>query len=211
MIGSFHQPDAVIFYTEFIKTLPAAEIRSGFSEAVKHALIADADFLDYLMENITDLNAITDEQLTYILKRGIEIKAGVVAQDEREMGLRAVLNFGHTLGHVIETTAGYGKFTDGEAVMTGMVYALYLSEECSGLSFPIKAFEDWIKSLGYTVYIPTDLEFDQALEAMGRDKKSLANKPRFVLLEQVGKPVLKEMDVALLEKTFQSLKSKQLI
>ena len=206
MIGSFHQPEAVIYHTDFIKTLPAAEIRSGFAEAVKHALIADPSFLAYLMENITDLNAITEEQLTYILKRGIEIKAEVVSQDEREMGIRAYLNFGHTLGHVIETTAGYGKFTHGEAVMTGMVYALHLSEINAGLSFPINTFTTWIESLGYQVHIPSELTFEQALEAMGRDKKSLANQPRFVLLEEVGKPVLLEMDIALLEKTFLSLK-----
>src|SRR5690606_32809135 len=204
MIGSFHQPEAVFYYTTFLKTLPAHEIRSGFAEAVKHALIADRDFYYYLLEKIQDLQHVDEEKLKYILKKGIEIKAAVVAEDERESGLRAILNFGHTLGHVIEATAGYGKVTHGEAVMTGMVYALYLSEEVLGLQFDIETFKKWIEKLGYQSQLPKDFNFELGLAGMKRDKKSYANKPRFVLLEDIGKPVIQEISEDVLRSVFSS-------
>ncbi|MCR2820235.1 3-dehydroquinate synthase [Lederbergia panacisoli] len=202
MIGSFHQPDAVIYHTEFLRTLPQSEIRSGFAEAVKHALIADSSLLEFLMSNVSDLNTIKDDHLIYFLKRGIEIKADVVSKDERETGIRAFLNFGHTLGHVIESSAGYGKISHGEAVMTGMIYALYLSKEILDLDFNIRDFELWIKDLGYSLEIPIDLEFDKAFTGMTRDKKSFSNKPRFVLLESIGQPVVIELSKEILEKVY---------
>ena len=202
MVGAFHQPEAVIYHTDFLKTLPEKEIRSGFAEAVKHAFIADPEFLEFLMKNIIDLNSINHEHLTYILKRGIEIKASVVSIDERKSGVRAFLNFGHTLAHVIEASAGYGNITHGEAVMTGMIYALNLSKEILGLPYSISSFEAWIASLGYSLEIPFGLDFDKVIDGMKRDKKSISNKPRFVLLEAIGKPVLLEVDEEILRKTF---------
>ncbi|MCJ8006673.1 3-dehydroquinate synthase [Lederbergia wuyishanensis] len=207
MIGSFHQPEAVIYYTEFLKTLPEKEIRSGFAEAVKHALIADASLLEFIMSNVTDLRSIKDEHLNYILQRGIEIKANIVSQDERETGVRAFLNFGHTLGHVIESSAGYGKVSHGEAVMTGMVYALYLSKEMINLEFNITEFELFVKNLGYSLEIPERFEFDNAFASMTRDKKSYSNQPRFVLLEKIGTPIVKELDKERLEKVFSAFLS----
>ncbi len=206
MVGVFHQPETVIYDIDFLKTLPTSEIRSGFAEVVKHALIADPQLLKYLMENITSLSEITDDMFVYILGRGIEIKAAVVSEDEKETGVRAVLNFGHTLGHAIEATAGYGKYTHGEAVMIGMVYALYLSKEKLGLTYDISKFIEWIHQLGYDSHIPNYLSFDQAFQAMQRDKKSVANKPHFVLLASVGKPVLEEVEKSLAEKTFITFK-----
>ncbi|MBS4194498.1 3-dehydroquinate synthase [Lederbergia citri] len=202
MIGSFHQPEAVIYQTEFLKTLPQSEIRSGFAEAVKHAFIADEELLKFLMSTITDLRAINNEDLVFFLKKGIQIKADVVSKDERETGIRAFLNFGHTLGHVIESSAGYGKVSHGEAVMTGMVYALYLSKEILDLEFNISDFELWIKSLGYSLEIPDGFDFDQAFTSMTRDKKSYSNKPRFVLLGKIGNPLVRELDKDVLEKVY---------
>ncbi|MBS4199503.1 3-dehydroquinate synthase [Bacillus sp. FJAT-49732] len=202
MIGSFHQPEAVIYQTEFLKTLPQSEIRSGFAEAVKHALIADVSLLEFLMSNVIDLHSIKDEHLIYFLQRGIEIKANIVSQDERESGIRAFLNFGHTLGHVIESSAGYGKVSHGEAVMTGMIYALYLSKEVLDLEFNITEFELWIKKLGYSLEIPDGFDFNNAFTSMTRDKKSYSNQPRFVLLDKVGEPLVKELDKELLEKVY---------
>lgn len=206
MIGAFHQPDAVIYNTQFLQTLPIKEKRSGFAEAVKHACISDAAFLKYLMTEIADLAAVTDEQLAYILRRGIEIKAQIVSVDERESGLRAVLNFGHTLGHAIEMSKGYGTFTHGEAVMIGMVYALHLSKQVTGLTFPIADFVQWAGQLGYETKIPEDLVFQQVYETMLRDKKSVADQTRFVLLEEIGRPVIVGMDQKILESTFADLK-----
>ncbi|GIN92029.1 3-dehydroquinate synthase [Siminovitchia terrae] len=202
MIGAFHQPEAVIYHTDFIKTLPDHEIRSGFAEAVKHALIADSDLLNMLMNEIKDLHEMNDEQLTHVLQRGMEIKANIVSIDEKENGLRAVLNLGHTLGHVIESSLGYGKTTHGEAVMIGIVFALHVSKEVLGLSFPIERFEEWVKGLGYKLEIPQDLSFEDAYTGMQRDKKTIAKRPRFVLLETIGEPVLKEVEENVLEQVF---------
>ena len=124
MIGAFYQPEAVIYDLEFLITLPIVQLRSGFSEVIKHALIADEDFYKWLVENIQDLTNISDDQFLTMIKRGIEIKAAVVEEDEKEAGIRAFLNFGHTLGHAIEASMGYGNFTHGESVLIGMVYAL---------------------------------------------------------------------------------------
>ncbi|GIN21057.1 MAG TPA: 3-dehydroquinate synthase [Bacillus bacterium] len=203
MIGAFHQPEAVIYHTEFIKTLPDHEVRSGFTEAVKHALIADPVLLSMLMDNIIDLHEMTDEQLIHVLQRGMEIKANIVSIDEKESGLRAVLNLGHTLGHVIESHLGYGKTTHGEAVMIGIIYALHVSKEMLGLSFPVDRFEEWVKRLGYKIELPQDLTFEKVYEGMQRDKKTIAKCPRFILLEAPGKPVLKEVEENLLEKVYE--------
>jgi len=205
MIGAFHQPEAVIYNTEFLKTLPQSEIRSGFAEVVKHALIADPDFLKSLMEEFTDLRELTNEQLTQVLSRGMEIKAEVVSIDETEQGLRASLNFGHTLGHAIESSSGYGKVTHGEAVMIGMIFALHVSKRVLSLDFPMERFSNWVKQLGYNVDIPSSLSFDEAFKRMLRDKKTIAKHPRFVLLERVGKPVLMEVDKETLESEFNRL------
>ncbi|MEK3886033.1 3-dehydroquinate synthase [Bacillus sp. FSL K6-3431] len=206
MVGVFHQPEAVIYDIDFLKTLPESEVRSGLAEVVKHALIADPQLLVYLMENITNLTEITDDMFVYILGRGIEIKAAVVSEDEKETGLRAILNFGHTLGHAIESTAGYGKYTHGEAVMIGMVYALYVSKHELGLTYDIAQFVEWITKLGYDTKLPENLNFEQAFQAMQRDKKSLGNKPRFVLLADIGRPKLKEVEKNVIEQIYLDFK-----
>lgn len=194
MIGAFYQPEAVIYDLEFLSTLPIEQLRSGFSEVIKHALIADLDFYNWLVSNIHDLANLTDEQFFTMIKRGIEIKASVVEQDEKEAGIRAFLNFGHTLGHSIEASMGYGNFTHGESVLIGMVYALELSRKKLQLSFDMQDFVDWVQSLGYLTSIPKHLDVNQLLQLMKSDKKSVTSKATFVLLEKVGSPVLTEMD-----------------
>jgi 3-dehydroquinate synthase len=201
MIGAFHQPEAVFYDLDFLKTLPQQEIRSGYAEVIKHALIYDPEFYDWLQTNITDLKLITTEQLSDSLTRGIRIKREFVSQDERETGIRAYLNFGHTLGHAIESEMGYGEFTHGEAVMIGMVFALRISHDLQGLSFDLNRFIKWIESLGFETRLPANLSYDRLLNKMRQDKKSVGNSIRFVLLEQVGKPKLQEIsDEFLLKK-----------
>lgn len=194
MIGAFYQPEAVIYDLEFLTTLPIVQLRSGFSEVIKHALIADEDFYKWLVDNIQDLANISDEQFFTMIKRGIEIKASVVEEDEKEAGIRAFLNFGHTLGHAIEASMGYGNFTHGESVLIGMVYALELSKKKENLPFDIQAFVDWVQALGYKTNIPKLCQPDQLLNLMKTDKKSVTSKATFVLLEKVGSPLLTEMD-----------------
>ena len=198
MIGAFHQPEAVFYDLNFLVTLPNHEIRSGFAEVIKHALIYDPDFYDWLQSNITELSSLTMKQLSDCLARGIRIKGEFVSKDERETGIRAYLNFGHTLGHAIESEMGYGNFTHGEAVMIGMVFALKLSRDLLELPFDINRFDEWVQSLGYVTKLPENLTFDRLINKMRQDKKSIGNSIRFVLLDQLGKPRLQEISDAVL-------------
>jgi 3-dehydroquinate synthase len=193
MIGAFHQPEAVFYDLELLQTLPEQEIRSGFAEVIKHALIYDASFYNWLKSDINNLNSLTSEQLFESLKKGIQIKNEFVSKDEKETGIRAYLNFGHTLGHAIESEMGYGNFTHGEAVMIGMIFALKISKEVSGLSFNTEEFITWVKGLGYQTEIPAHLTVERLLSKMKQDKKSAGGSVRFVLLNQIGKPNLQEL------------------
>ncbi|QCJ43277.1 3-dehydroquinate synthase [Bacillus sp. S3] len=204
MIGAFYQPEAVFYDLELLKTLPIQEIRSGFAEVIKHALIADPHFYQWLKINVVDLNSLTLAQLTDSLVKGIKIKNQFVSQDERETGVRAYLNLGHTLGHAIESEMGYGNFTHGEAVMIGMLFALKLSRELLGLSFQIHEFTDWVKTLGYEITIPEQLSLDSLISKMRQDKKSIGESIRFVLLNEVGQPCLQEVSEAILLKELKS-------
>ncbi|KQU20528.1 3-dehydroquinate synthase [Peribacillus sp. FSL K6-1552] len=194
MIGAFHQPEAVIYDLEFLQTLPLQELRSGFAEVIKHSLIADKEFYLWLKSNIVDLNNITDEQFLTMITKGIGIKASIVEEDEKEMGIRAFLNFGHTLGHAVEGSMGYGNFTHGESILIGMVYALKLSSREQGLDFKLDEFINWVSSLGYQTTIPLQLEKETLLNLMKTDKKSINEGATFVLLKQLGSPLL--MDIA---------------
>jgi 3-dehydroquinate synthase len=193
MIGAFHQPEAVFYDLEFLKTLPAHEIRSGFAEVIKHALIDDSDFFDWLKENVENLETLPMELLSESLIKGIKIKGNIVSQDERETGIRAYLNLGHTLGHAIESEMGYGNFTHGEAVMVGMVFAIKLSKKLLGLPFDLEEFINWVEGLGYQSKLPGQLSNDNLISKMKQDKKSVKDSIRFVLLEQLGQPVIKEV------------------
>lgn len=193
MIGAFHQPEAVFYDLSFLKSLPLHEIRSGFAEVIKHALIYDIDFYNWLLTNVSDLQSIKLEQLHFCLTKGIKIKREFVAKDEKENSVRAYLNFGHTLAHAIESKMGYGKVTHGEAVMIGMVYALELSIKLLGLSFNMDEFVQWVQKLGYMIEIPQQLTKDQLINSMKQDKKTVGDHIRFVLLERIGKPKLQQI------------------
>ncbi|WP_042355267.1 3-dehydroquinate synthase [Bacillus rubiinfantis] len=198
MVGAFYQPEAVFYDLAWLSTLPPEEIRSGFAEVIKHALIHDQEFYEWLIASIESLDSITAQQLSYFLMKGIEIKNVFVSEDEKEHGVRAFLNFGHTLGHAIEAEMGYGNFTHGEAVLIGMIFALKLSEEVVGLSFNHEKFVSWIEKLGYVVKLPNQLSAQRLISWMKQDKKSIDQSVRFVLLEEIGEPILKEIDDSLL-------------
>ncbi|TFE03084.1 3-dehydroquinate synthase [Jeotgalibacillus salarius] len=188
MTGCFHQPSAVLYDSMFLKTLPLREIRSGFAEVIKHALIADKEFLKEIMEEVKDLGSLNDDFLQYALKRGIQIKGEIVQKDEREQNIRAYLNFGHTYGHAVEAWSGFGKKLHGECVMIGMIYALHLSNKKTGLNMSMSDFISWVHSLGYDIH--TDAPFADLLALMKKDKKNLNREIRFVLLESIGNPVI---------------------
>jgi 3-dehydroquinate synthase len=186
MIGVFHQPEAVIYSTDFLSTLPEHEIRSGFAEVIKHALIADPSFYEYLRENIRTLDDLKDQHLLNCLTRGIEIKNEVVSKDEREKGIRAFLNFGHTLGHAIEGELQYRGITHGEAVAHGMLFALSLKEETIQLG---KELKRWLNELGF-LPIPKNLSVPSLINRMKKDKKAAGGTIHMVLLEELGHPYL---------------------
>lgn len=198
MIGSFHQPEAIFYDLQLLKTLSQREIRSGFAEVIKHALIQDPDFYHWLVKNVDDLHSIKMEHLHYILTKGITIKREFVSKDERENSVRAYLNFGHTLGHAIESEMGYGNFTHGEAVLIGMIFALQLSKNLYYLNFNLDEFIGWVQKLGYITEIPNTLKEDQLLKSMKQDKKTIGETIRFVLLEQIGEPKLQQIDDVIL-------------
>ncbi|MBM7692642.1 3-dehydroquinate synthase [Peribacillus deserti] len=193
MIGAFHQPEAVFYDLNFLATLPLHEVRSGFAEIIKEALIEDPDFYSWLTTNIHSMDLIDMDQLAFAIKKGIAVKGGIVKQDEMENGVRAYLNFGHTLGHAIENSVGYGSITHGEGVMIGMVFALKLSIKYAGLNFDLTSFINWVTSLGYKTKIPSSLKAEQLIYAMKKDKKTTGREITFVLLAEEGKPITKTM------------------
>jgi 3-dehydroquinate synthase len=193
MIGAFFQPEAVFFDLSFLQTLPAKEWRSGFAEVVKEALIQDEEFYNWLVSSVHSLNELTAEKLMHLIKKGIEIKAAIVAEDEKETGVRAYLNLGHTLGHAIEGLMGYGRMSHGEAVMVGTVYALQLSQKRLKLDFDLHQFMRWIHALGYETVMNQDLSKTELLAFMKRDKKTIGDMATFVLLDKVGHPTIENI------------------
>ncbi|HET7657193.1 MAG TPA: 3-dehydroquinate synthase family protein, partial [Bacillales bacterium] len=186
MIGAFYQPDAVVYDTETLMTLPEKEWRSGFAEVVKHSLIRDKSLYDLLRNEITSKDDLEAFPYETILKRAISVKAEIVSEDEKEAGVRAHLNFGHTLAHALEAEMGYGKITHGEAVAIGMLFAMRLSERYFDIQLPVDQLRDWLKELGYETAVPKWLSPEALLERMKHDKKTVQNQIRFVLMKEIG-------------------------
>lgn len=187
MIGAFHQPRCVLADTRVLATLPNREYRAGIAEVVKYGLIYDADFFAWLEANADALLAREDAAVIHAVRRSCEIKAEVVGADEREQGLRAILNLGHTFGHAIETGAGYGAWLHGEAVAAGMVIAADLSTKLGWF-----AEKDLVRAVrllerfGLPIVAPR-LGAEKARELMGMDKKVLDGRVRLVLLRGMGR------------------------
>ena len=182
LIGAFHQPRCVLIDTDTLATLPDREFSAGLAEVIKYGAIVDADFLGWLEVNIDALCARDADALATAIARSCEIKAEVVAEDEREAGRRAILNFGHTFGHAIERCQGYGDWLHGEAVAAGMIMAARLS----GLpTNDVGRLEALIARAGLPVDPPA-IGKDRMLEAMGLDKKVEGRRLRFVLLDTLG-------------------------
>ncbi|MCF6408228.1 3-dehydroquinate synthase [Pseudalkalibacillus salsuginis] len=193
LIGAFHQPEAVLFDTNFLTTLPAREWRSGFAEIVKLGLIRDAEFYEFLSSNIESL-PVKEELLGKVIKRAIELKAEIVGMDEREAGIRAYLNLGHTLGHAIEAESRYQSISHGEAVMIGMLYAIKLSEASMKRKIVTKRFYQWIEQLGYAFWHPTLNKSGLLLERMKQDKKNSRQQIHMVLLKECGEATLEKVE-----------------
>jgi 3-dehydroquinate synthase len=186
MIGAFYQPQRVVCDLDTLDTLPARELSAGLAEVIKYGPIADASFLDWIEAHLDALLARDKHALTYAVKRSCEIKAAVVAQDERESGVRAILNFGHTFGHAIEAGLGYGEWLHGEAIGCGMVMAADLSVRL-GLMPPdfLLRLRRLIERAKLPIVAPA-LGVERYLELMRVDKKAEAGEARFVVIESLG-------------------------
>jgi 3-dehydroquinate synthase len=186
MIGAFHQPRCVIADIETLRTLSEREYRAGIAEVVKYGLIYDSAFFDWLEQNADGLRTREPNAVVYAVRRSCEIKAKVVAADEREHGLRAILNLGHTFGHAIETASGYGNWLHGEAVAAGMLIAADMSTRLGWLPASDLERTRALLSRFELPLQPPRIGASRALELMGMDKKVLDGRVRLVLLRQLG-------------------------
>lgn len=182
LIGAFHQPQVVLIDTDTLATLPDRELRAGLAEVIKYGAICDADFFAWLEASMDKLLQRDPAALAHAIRRSCELKADVVAEDEREAGRRAILNFGHTFGHAIERCQGYGDWLHGEAVAAGMIMAARLSGVGDAA---VDRLCRLVASAGLPVEPPA-IAADDWLAAMGMDKKVQGRKLRFVLLDAIG-------------------------
>jgi len=190
MIGAFHQPQCVIADIELLKTLPERELSAGLAEVIKYGLICDKPFYHWLDANIEALLAGDSATLSEAIYRSCENKARVVASDEREAGIRAILNLGHTFGHAIETAQGYGNWLHGEAVAVGMLLAAKLSARLGWISDgEVEAIEAMLVRAKLPVVLPS-MSADAFVALMSVDKKVLDGRLRLVLLNAVGEAVV---------------------
>ena len=204
MIGAFYQPQAVVIDSETLQSLPPREFAAGIAEVVKYGVIADSAFLQWLERNVDALNARQADALSYVIQRSCEVKADVVAQDEREGGVRAILNYGHTFGHAIENLSGYGAWLHGEAVAVGMVMAARFSERLNLLA---QGQAERLAELLAHFQLPVSLQSNSVnqqamLAAMGMDKKAVDGQMRFVVTDGFGNAfVIDDFDPQLLQAT----------
>jgi len=205
MIGAFYQPQAVIADLNTLKTLPAEELAAGLAEVIKHGAIADSNFLDWIEKNQTALNACDPTAMEFAVKRSCEIKSQVVAQDEKEGGIRAILNFGHTFGHAIEAGMGYGEWLHGQAVGCGMVMAADLSVRL-GLLKQDEALR--LKKIIEALHLPTvppQLGVARYMELMSVDKKAEGGEVRYILLDGLGRSKIQAVEDRYVIETLQAM------
>jgi 3-dehydroquinate synthase len=190
LIGAFHQPAAVFADTETLNTLPDRELRAGLAEVIKYGLIVDREFFDWLEAHAADLLARDPDALTHAIKRSCQIKADIVARDEREQGDRALLNLGHTFGHAIESATNYSSWLHGEAVGAGMLLAADMSKRLGWVSSTdVERVEGILRRFGLPVDVST-VSAGTLAEKMKIDKKVAAGRVRLVLLKAIGKSVV---------------------
>ena len=205
MVGAFYQPQCVIADTDTLKTLPDRELRAGLAEVIKYGFINNVSFLHWLESELSSLLKRDAAALTHAILVSCREKAAIVAADETEGGLRAILNLGHTFGHAIETAMGYGEWLHGEAVATGMVMAADLSWRLGMLSHADARYVRTLLEAAGLPVVPPAMPNDEFLRLMSKDKKAEQGKIKFVLLESLGKAVIKGgVDAATLAATLQA-------
>lgn len=186
VIGAFHQPQFVLFDVSFLETLPSDERIAGYAEVLKHGLIQDKSFVVWLKKNNEALLTLCLDKVEEAIYRSCAIKATIVSQDEKEKGLRMILNYGHTIGHAMETVTKYNQYKHGEAVAIGMCGAAYLSEGIYGQGI-VKQTTELLEAFQLPTQFIGSYSDDQLLSIMKRDKKRNAAKYTFILSSEVGK------------------------
>ena len=208
MVGSFHQPSAVLFNTKLLTTLPAREIRSGMAELIKHAFISDAKWAEQLLQNDC-FSEPNEKWLAEELLKGIQVKADIVAEDEFEHSTRKFLNFGHTFGHAVEAVCGFGGLSHGECVMIGMAYSFILSERHGKIDASLTdRFIQFSIQNGYTFAPVIEHSFGSFLGFMEKDKKAAFGEMNFVMLENLGAPFVKKVSADECEQVFLELQKR---
>ncbi|WP_339723163.1 3-dehydroquinate synthase [uncultured Paraglaciecola sp.] len=191
MIGAFYQPKAVLIDTNSLSTLPSREFSAGMAEVIKYGVIYDADFFIWLEENQQAIKQHELAALQYMIARCCEIKAEIVAIDERESGLRAILNLGHTFGHAIEAEKGYGNWLHGEAVSSGIVLASAVATKMNWLdASEFSRIESLLQAFDLPTVAPSDMTYDDFVRHMRHDKKVQAGQLFFVIPKGIGKAVV---------------------
>ncbi|NOR68158.1 MAG: 3-dehydroquinate synthase, partial [Methylomarinum sp.] len=206
MIGAFYQPQCVVADMDVLDTLDDRQLIAGIAEVIKYGLIRDLDFFEWLEKNIGLLLARDKQELAYVIERSCQNKAEIVAEDEFESGIRAILNLGHTFGHAIETGMGYGKYLHGEAVAIGIGYAADLSKRMGWITdADVKRIMALLKSANLPVQPPKEMDVSQFIDLMAVDKKNVDGKIRLILLESIGKATLPvNVEQSLLEQTLKN-------
>ncbi len=190
LIGSFYQPQCVICDSIFLATLEATEISAGLAEIIKYGLIFDSEFFQWLQKNMQQILSNDRAAVDYVIQRSCAIKAEIVAQDEKEQSVRALLNFGHTFGHAIEKLTGYGNWTHGDAVAVGMVLAARLSENMSLITpEDVQNIEEILTAANLPISLP-NINPAELLAAMQSDKKVKDRNIQLVLLKNIGEAFL---------------------
>lgn len=191
MIGAFYQPKAVVIDTNSLATLPDREFAAGMAEVIKYGIIYDYPFFEWLEQNQQQIKQQNQDALQYMVARCCEIKAEVVAIDERESGLRAILNLGHTFGHAIEAEQGYGNWLHGEAVSAGIVLASAVATEMDWLeASELSRIESLLKAFELPIKAPANMFYDEFVKHMRHDKKVQAGDLVFVIPQGIGKSVV---------------------
>jgi 3-dehydroquinate synthase len=193
LVGAFHQPRIVLADMDTLKTLPEHELRAGFAEVIKHGAIRDAEFFAWLERERNRILSLEPEAVAHAIRRCCEIKAEVVSADEREAGLRAILNFGHTIGHAMEALVEYVGLLHGEAIALGMYCTAKLSVKRAGLAEQeAQRLCDLIEAAGLPTRLGEQFALDDLMAAMRLDKKARGGKLRFVLLKRLGEAVVSD-------------------
>ena len=207
LLGTFSQPQAVFIDLRFLETLPEDQFTNGLSEVVKYGIIDDVDLFTLLEENSAAVGSRDPEILQTIVERSCRIKKGIVEMDERDVGVRRILNFGHTIGHAIEAASGY-TIPHGSAVSTGMIASARISERMKHLrGDEVKRIRSLVSSLGLACHIPDSVSTESIISKIGADKKKKGEVVHFVLLKKLGMPFINgSVEEALIHETIEELK-----